>query len=164
MELIEFNGKKYPAFQASGNAARFALPFAKEVCKGRGYDIGCSEWCLSYEIQGTRCIDTAIDDEYDAMNLPEKGMDFIFSSHCLEHLTNWVDALNYWTDHLREGGILFLYLPDFSQEYWRPWNNRKHVSVFTPEIIEEYLKTRYINIFKSGVDLNNSFTVVGQKA
>jgi hypothetical protein len=29
-------------------------------------------------------------------------------------------------DALNENGTLFLYLPDYSQEYWRPWNNKKH--------------------------------------
>ena len=32
-KTIKFNGKEYPEFQANGNAARFIMPFAKEVCK-----------------------------------------------------------------------------------------------------------------------------------
>jgi hypothetical protein len=83
----------------------------------------------------------------------------------LEHLDNWVDALEYWTSVLKVGGVLFLYLPHYSQEYWRPWNNRKHLHIFTPEIIKDYMLSRgYINIFGSGPDLNNSFMVVGEKS
>ena len=46
MQIIEFKGEKYPGFQAFGNAAQFAIPYAKHFCRGRGYDIGCSkvEW------------------------------------------------------------------------------------------------------------------------
>ena len=40
IETIEFKNKKYPYFQAQGNAAQFALPFAKWLCRGVGYDIG----------------------------------------------------------------------------------------------------------------------------
>jgi hypothetical protein len=59
---------------------------------------------------------------------------------------------------------LFLYLPDYSQEYWRPWNNRKHKNIFSQQIIKDYLLQRgYKNIFISGVDLNNSFMVMCEK-
>ncbi len=41
MQIIEFKGEKYPGFQAYGNAAQFAIPYAKYFCNGIGYDIGC---------------------------------------------------------------------------------------------------------------------------
>ena len=63
----------------------------------------------------------------------------------------------------KNGGII-LYLPNFSQKYWRPWNNRKHNHCFTPEIIKQYLQDSNMkNIFISGIDLNNSFMVVCEK-
>lgn len=161
IENIEFNGKKYPIYQARGNATQFAIPFAKHFCVGDGYDIGCNreEW----KLPGARAIDLTVEDEYDAFNLPDKKVDYIFSSHCLEHLADWVGALDIWTDHIKEGGVLMLYLPDYSQEYWRPWNNRKHLSVLTPEIIGDYMDRNYKDIFISGVDLNNSFMAVGER-
>jgi len=42
IEIIEFQGHRYPKFQSDGNAARFCRPFALEVCKGVGFDIGYS--------------------------------------------------------------------------------------------------------------------------
>lgn len=164
MNTIEFNGKQYPAFQAEGFAAQFAFPFAKKVCTGVGFDIGCNrkEW----KLDGAIPIDLTFNDGYDAMRLPEGVQpNFIFSSHCLEHLPNWVGALNYWTERLQHGGTLFLYLPDYSQEYWRPYNNRKHIHIFEPKIIEGYLyeSKKYKNIFISGVDLNNSFMAIAEK-
>ena len=72
--------------------------------------------------------------------------------------------MNYWYERLITGGVLFLYLPDHSQKYWRPWNNRKHKHAFVPELIHNYMIDRgYKNVFVSGVDLNNSFMVMGQK-
>ena len=162
MELIEYKGQVVPKFQASGFAARFIFPFAKEFCKGKGYDIGCNrdEWKLPEAIP----IDITYNTDYNATNLPIRAADYIFSSHCLEHLEDWVDVLDYWTNCLKKGGILFLYLPSYESIYWRPFNNRKHINIFTPEIIRDYMKDRgYINIFSSGVDLNNSFCVVGEK-
>ncbi len=162
IEVLDFNGKKYPAFQETGNAAQFVLPYAKYICRGFGYDIGCAkkEWAFPDSIP----IDILFDDDYDAFNLPDKKADYIFSSHCLEHLDNWVEALDYWIGKLNMGGNLFLYLPDYSQEYWRPWNNRKHKNIFSPQILNDFLIDRNLeNVFISGVDLNNSFTVIANK-
>ena len=161
MKLIEFNNKSYPHFQCEGNAAQFALPYAKHFCSGTGVDVGCckEEW----KYPGSLAVDPAIN-EYDALNFPYDNLDYIFSSHCLEHVYDWVDVLDYWTTKLKSGGILFLYLPDYSQEYWRPWNNRKHLNIFTPQILSDYMNDcGYKNIFTSGVDLNNAFMVVGEK-
>jgi len=162
IKTIEFKDKSYPSYQGDGNGSQFAIPYAKYVCKGKGYDIGCmkKEWSFP----GSTPIDLDFDDEWHALNLPEGEVDYIYSSHCLEHVDDWVDVMNYWGDKLSEGGVLFLYLPDYSQEYWRPWNNRKHKHVLTPEIIKDYLTDKgYKNIFTSGVDLNNAFMVMAEK-
>jgi SAM-dependent methyltransferase len=162
MDLLKYNGTLYPAFQAQGYAAQFAIPYAKKFCKGKGYDIGCmkKEWALP----GAVPIDVSFDDEWDAYNLPDTTVDYIFSSHCLEHLPNWVEALDYWTTIINSKGTLFLYLPHYSQEYWRPWNNRKHIHAFDETIIKDYLvHNNYKHIYTSGPDLNCSFTVVAQK-
>lgn len=162
IDTVEFNGFSYPAFQAKGNASQFTIPFALQVCKGTGYDVGYGEeeWMLP----GSFGID--MKDGNDAMDLPEGEVDFIYSSHCLEHLPNWVDALDHWTSRLRRGGVLFLYLPHFDQQYWRPWHNRKHKHVLTPEMIQAYLlDSEYCfgRIFVSQRDLNHSFMVMAEK-
>jgi len=44
MDILIHENKLYPLFQSKGNAAQFAIPFAKYICKGTGYDIGyCKE-------------------------------------------------------------------------------------------------------------------------
>lgn len=160
--VIKFNNKFYPEFQAHGNAAQFALPYAKYFCQGEGVDVGCNrlEWCFP----GAKPIDPSIN-EFHALNIPYTNLDYIFSSHCLEHVANWVDVLNYWSTKLAPGGIIFLYLPDYSQEYWRPWNNRKHIHILTPQILTDYFNANNFNlVFASGIDLNNSFMVVAQRS
>ena len=164
IKTIEHEGNVYPAFQAEGFAAQFAIPFAQKVCIGVGYDIGCNrpEWSLP----GSIPIDPLIGDYgYEAMNLPFGNVDYIFSSHCIEHLPNWVDALDYWKNMLADGGVLFLYLPNMDlQSYWRPWYNRKHIHYLTPEILTAYFtQPGWKNVFISGTDLNCSFTVIAEK-
>jgi SAM-dependent methyltransferase len=163
IEIIDFNNKTYPLHQALGNGTQFAASYAKHYCKGIGYDIGCmkKEWAFP----GSIPIDISFNDGFDAHNLPLPAkVDYIYSSHCLEHITNWVDVLDYWYNRLKDGGVLFLYLPHYDQEYWRPWNNKKHVNIFTPEIINDWMKHKgFVNIFYSGKDLNNSFMIVGEK-
>lgn len=167
IKTILYKGNTYPKFQSEGFAAKFAFPFAQQVCTGLGVDVGCmkKEWAFPSSIP----VDIDLPGGFHALNLPynEIGYDYIFSSHCLEHLENWVDALNYWIDRLKSGGILFLYLPDMdSQVYWQPWNNRKHIHYLTPEIIARYFeanKDRFENVFVSGVDLNCSFTIIAEK-
>lgn len=158
MNTILFKNSKYPTFQTLGNSAQFAVPYALHFCKGKGYDIGfCKE---EWKFPGAIGIDSSLNNEYHAMNLPEKDMDYIFSSHCLEHVSDWVSTLEYWISSIKKSGVLFLYLPDFSQKYWRPWHNRKHIHCFTSEIIKEFLEDHNCeNIFVSGIDLNNSFMV-----
>lgn len=162
IKTITYNNKTYPHFQSIGNASQFAIPYAKHICHGDGYDIGCmkKEWSFP----GSTPIDLGFNDGYTATNLPRKNVDYIFSSHCLEHILDWVSVMDYWYEILKIGGVLFLYLPDYSQEYWRPWNNRKHFNILTPTIINDYMKHKgYQNIFVSGVDLNNSFMIFGEK-
>lgn len=166
MEIIEFKGDMYPKFQTNGNAARFCRPFALEVCKGTGFDIGyCKD---EWKFPGAIGIEPSIEPEFHAMNLPNVQVDYIHSSHMLEHYVgNWSEVLKYWHSKLRTGGILFLYLPDFSQKYWRVWNNTKHVHTFTPEILKAYFEDNQEmwNVScVSGVDAYNAFTVIAEKA
>jgi len=161
IKTIQYKEHTYPSFQSEGNAAQFAIPYAKHVCIGTGVDIGCNR--LEWSFPGSLPVDPIIN-EYDALNFPYENLDYIFSSHCLEHLYDWVSVLDYWTSKLKAGGVLFLYLPDYSQEYWKPWNNRKHLNIFSPIIIKDYLEDRnYNTIFTSQVDLNNAFMVMAEK-
>ncbi len=162
MNTISYKNKIYPKFQSEGNAAKFAIPYAQQVCSGTGVDIGCmnKEWAFPNSIP----IDIKFNDGFDALNLPNIKLNYIFSSHCLEHIPDWVSVMNYWYSKLEKEGILFLYLPSYKQEYWRPWNNRKHLNIFTPEIVFDYMNDKgYTNIFKSEIDLNDSFMIFGEK-
>lgn len=167
-ETINYNGSVYPKLQTKGFAAKFAFPFAEEIGIGQedqlGYDIGCAklEWKLPFAYP----IDPAIDTNGDAYNLPHM-VDYIFSSHCLEHLRDWVEALDYWATKLRHGGVLFLYLPHPNQKYWLPWNNRKHIHSLSPKLMKGYFIDRWElwhNFYVTrGYDLNHSFYAIAER-
>ena len=162
MNLIEYKDEFYPLFQTLGNASQFAIPYALHYCNGTGYDIGfCKE---EWKLPNAVGIDLSLNNGYHANYLPDENIDYIYSSHCLEHVENWSRTLEYWISKLKTGGILFLYLPDFSQKYWRPWNNRKHNHCLTPDLIYNFCSDMNMkNIYKSGIDLNNSFMIVCEK-
>lgn len=161
LETIEFNGKHYPLLQSEGNAARWIMPLAQYYCKGEGVDIGAHT--KAWAFPGAAVVDPIFDGQH-AMSFAADNLDYIFSSHCLEHVKeNWYSVLDYWLTKLKEGGILFLYLPHKSQEYWLPKNNRKHVHSFDGSEITEYLHSLGHKVFCSGVDYNNAFVVVCEK-
>ena len=72
IKTINYQETEYPYFQTIGNASQFAIPFAKHVCSGFGYDIGCMkpEWSFP----GSTPIDLSFDDP---------GMRTIFQSRIL---------------------------------------------------------------------------------
>jgi len=155
--IFEYRGNLYPEYIKHGNACQFVTPFALQFCKGRGLDIGAGEWPLP----GARPIDQY---DFHAMNLPDMLYDYVFSSHCLEHLNDPVAALEHWKSRLCSGGVLFLYLPHPDMEYWLPQNNRKHLHSWQPKDMARLVEDLgFMNVIHSERDLAWSFAVVGVK-
>lgn len=167
IDIITHKGIHYPSLQATGYALRFALPFALEIIgQGKtGYDIGCNrkEWSFP----GSIPIDPEMDNHYDATCLPNVKVDYCLSSHCIEHLPNWVAALNHWHSKLHVGGILFLYLPNMdTQTYWRPWSNDSRSHFLNPYILNKYFEDNmdmWTKVKVTGSDLNDSFYCIAEK-
>lgn len=168
IEIIRFKDKKYPILQSQGFASQYAFPLAQKVIgkKDVVFDIGyCNpDWMYP----GAIGIDITKGDGFDAMKLPPIQADAIFSSHCLEHLPNWVDALEYWHSKLKKYGVLFLYLPNMHHQlYWRNWHNKKHIHFIEPAIFQMYFEDNqemWVNSFVTeGYDLNGSFYAISEK-
>jgi SAM-dependent methyltransferase len=154
--VFDYKGTLYPDYIKFGNACQFIAPTALQFCRGKGLDVGAGKWPL----HGATPIDMS--EGGDAMQLPKGPFDFIFSSHCLEHLENPVAALEHWKDRLKPGGVLFLYLPHPDMRYWRPQHNRKHLHLFWPADVSEMLvDLGFVDVLHSERDLYWSFAVVG---
>jgi len=154
-----YRGETYPDYLRHGNACRFIAPTAREFCKGYGYDVGCGDWPLA----GATPID--LKRGGNAMALPGAQLvDYVFSSHCLEHLPDPVAALEHWRSRLRRGGVLFLYLSHPDMVYWRPQNCRKHLHSWSPAQMAEIVsELGFEKVIHSERDLAWSFSVVGRK-
>lgn len=90
---FRYRGEIYPEYLNKGNAASFILDKAKRYCQGKGLDIGAGCWPLP----GAIPIENEVDQNaYQLDHFPDGSLDYVFSSHCLEHLDDWKDALRLW--------------------------------------------------------------------
>lgn len=154
--IFEYKAKLYPDYIRKGNACQFIMQVAKQFCTGKGLDIGCGDWPL----EGAVGID--VKKGCDAMALPEETYDYIFSSHCLEHLENPIAALKHWKDRMRPGGVLFLYLPHPDMEYWLPQNCTKHLHSWAPATMAQIVRDLgFSDVLHSERDMAWGFAVVG---
>ena len=165
MNLIKYNGSLYPELQSTGNASKFAIPFAQQIISGFVYDVGygCEEWKFPNSVG----VDEIDNNGFHAMNLPPAIADAIYSSHFLEHYKGrFQDVIEYWITKIKDGGHIFLYLPNCEyQKYWA-WGNKKHIHYLTPKIMKEFCENS--NLFTNfivtdGYDLNGSFYCVIEK-
>lgn len=101
-----YRGEFYPDYLTVGGAGHAIFRTALKYCRGAGLDVGAGHWPLP----GATPVDTqrgegrlnAVEDFADA------SMDFVFSSHCLEHIEDWGAALKLWIHKLKPGGAHFL--------------------------------------------------------
>lgn len=153
--LFSYKDTMYPEYLKHGNAMQFIAPFAKRFCEGTGLDIGAGAWPLEGAIPHTQTEGKL------AEELPDVQYDYIFSSHCLEHLHNPITALQLWKTRIKSGGVLFLYLPHPHMEYWLPQNCRKHLHSWYPADMVRILRDLgFVNVIHSERDLMWSFAVV----
>jgi SAM-dependent methyltransferase len=158
-------GDFYPDYLAHGNAAQFIRKKASEYCHGKGLDIGGGKWPL----EGAILVD---DNEnmnaYNLSNFVDNSLDYVFSSHCLEHLTRWEEALTLWIRKIKAGGILFLYLPHESMKMWSPggpWVREHHVWAPTVNSLIPVIERNGMRIldYNPGRDDAWSFHIVAEK-
>lgn len=95
------------------------VPFTR----GRGLDLGCGphkayphmigvDSCKDTELFGIPMKpDVQVPDCADLSLFGDESMDFVFSSHLLEHIEDYEAALAEWWRVIRPGGYLVLYLP-----------------------------------------------------
>lgn len=96
---------------------RFVQPIALMFCKGNGIDFGCKdsplEGAIGIDIEGQYANKSLVD-------FKEDSLDFIFSSHVLEHIPeDKIKELFFeFSTKIVKGGILFLFLPHKCVHYW----------------------------------------------
>lgn len=129
-----------------GNAKQFIEKDAKKWCKGNGLDIGCSSWPIDI---GARGIDDKIEENAYTIKEENNSMDFVFSSHCLEHLENPHAAINEWVRVLKPNGLMYLYLPHPDYIPWRRISMSKwHKFDLTKELLLDFFSEQPLKIIE----------------
>jgi hypothetical protein len=150
--------KSYPAYVATGNAVDNIKNTALNYCKGAGLDIGCKLWPLpgAYPVDNN-----ANENAYELSGWSDNSLDYIFSSHCLEHLSEWESALTLWSKKIKRGGLIFLYLPHPDMTLWQPgspWVGNDHVWSPTWDTVTNHLKHLGLTIIGGNSSEDNYFS------
>lgn len=138
-----------------GNEARKIRYDIVPYTRGTGLDLGCNMWKAyphfigidnidikdpaieAHDLYGYRLSQDVKSDATDLSLFASKSMDFVFSSHLLEHLKDTEKTLKEWWRVLKVGGNLVLYLPhpDFYPKRGEPGSNPEHIHDFLPKDI-----------------------------
>lgn len=105
--------------------------FFSRFCRGKGIDIGHGGDKL---IPGMDGWEIEAGDAKDLAKIPDQFYDFVYSSHCLEHLTDPAEAFRNWWRVLKPGGYLMVVVPDedlYEQGVFPSRFNNDHKFTFT---------------------------------
>lgn len=103
----------------------------QSILVGRGIDIGCGPDPISPNARG---FDVEDGDANDILRYVADQFDFVYSSHCLEHMRDPRQALRDWWELVKPGGYLFLIVPDedlYEQGVFSSRFNADHKATFT---------------------------------
>lgn len=114
--------------------------FATKYFTGKGIDIGGKPDPLGQYIEffplisECRTWDLEDGDAQFMEGVPDESLDFVHSSHCLEHIVDPAEALVNWVRILKPGGYLVCLIPDedlYEQGVFPSTKNPDHKSTFT---------------------------------
>ena len=104
---------------------------------GKGIDIGGGNDCLRLppDVEGTVELWDIMDGDAQYMHkIKDETFDFVYSSHCLEHMRDVRAALMNWTRICKRGGVLYICVPHetyYEKGVWPSKNNSDHKWSFT---------------------------------
>ena len=105
--------------------------FETSILTGHGLDIGCGPDPVS---PTAKRFDIEDGDANDILHYIDDQYDYVYSSHCLEHMNDPKKALQNWWTLVKPGGYLFLIVPDedlYEQGIFPSRFNGDHKVTFT---------------------------------
>jgi len=101
-----YKGNFYPDYLTAGGASHAIFREALKYCQGKGIDVGAGLWPLP----GAIPVDISRGPGFGKIvsEFRDYSLDYVFSSHCLEHIENWKEALAKWIRKLKPGGVISL--------------------------------------------------------
>jgi SAM-dependent methyltransferase len=103
----------------------------RSIIRGQGIDIGCGPDPIAPDV---RRFDMEDGDANRITEFVDKQFDYVFSSHCLEHMHDPRLALREWWKLVRPGGHLVFLVPDedlYEQGVFPSRFNPDHKATFT---------------------------------
>jgi SAM-dependent methyltransferase len=103
----------------------------KSILVGSGIDIGCGPDPVTPDV---RRFDVTDGDANRIQDFVHEQFDFVYSSHCLEHMNDPRSALLGWWSLVKPGGHLFFIVPDedlYEQGVFPSRFNPDHKATFT---------------------------------
>lgn len=102
--------------------------------KGNGIDVGAGNALLKIPYGKVRAWDRSDGEGQLLESVPDSSLDFVYSSHCLEHLEDVSVALANWVRVTKPGGHLYVVVPDytlFEHNVWPSKVNPNHTHSFS---------------------------------
>jgi len=102
--------------------------------RGSGIDIGCGPDPLVVSNGSVRPWDLKDGDAQLMAGVPDGQLDFVYSSHCLEHMRDVRETLVNWLRILKPGGHLYVVVPDYilyEKMTWPSMYNSDHKQSFS---------------------------------
>jgi len=101
------------------------------ILQGKGIDIGCGPDPV---LETARRFDVEDGDANHITRFVSETFDYVYSSHCLEHMHDPAKALAEWWQLVKPGGHLFFVVPDedlYEQGFFPSLFNPDHKATFT---------------------------------
>lgn len=165
--------QQYKGETAKSHQRRMREGFFDKYCQGEGLDIGYGSDPITPDCSGW---DLRNGDAQYLDGIEDESFDYVYSSHCLEHMSDVRIALRNWFRVVREGGYLLLAVPhrDLYEKKSRlpsRWNgDHKHMFLIgkselpdTLDIVEEIKESisgydiKYIKVCDEGHTINNPY-------
>jgi SAM-dependent methyltransferase len=112
-------------------AKQFWGPVERDATRGKGIDIGCGPDPVTPD---ARRFDLEDGDANVASQYVKEQFDFVYSSHCLEHMHDPKATILDWWKLVKPGGYLFVMVPDedlYEQGVFPSRFNPDHKATFT---------------------------------
>ena len=100
--------KHYEGETSRAHNRRVREGFFEKYCKGEGLDVGYGGDVITADCAGW---DFRNGDAQYLSGIEDESFDFVYSSHCLEHMYDVQTALKNWFRVVRKGGFLILAIP-----------------------------------------------------
>jgi SAM-dependent methyltransferase len=110
---------------------RIWTDFERSLLVGDGIDIGCGSDPV---LDNVRRFDVQDGDANDIIKHVSQTFDFVYSSHCLEHMNDIPKAMSGWWELVKPGGIMMVIVPDedlYEQGVFPSRFNPDHKATFT---------------------------------